>query len=168
VAQRRVDERAPKDDEDEKGREAHALGEGAGDERRGDDGEHALEDHEDHVRQVGGDGLVGLHAHAGQGQEVQAADKAVDVRSEGQGIAPEHPDQGNDADGGETLHHGAESVFGAGHARVEQGQPRGHEHDQGGADDYKSGICRIHKAPPFLSLLSKVGAKEIKHYISNR
>jgi hypothetical protein len=40
-----IDEQRPEGEEDGHGAELHALGKGAGDERRGDDGEHELVDH---------------------------------------------------------------------------------------------------------------------------
>ena len=43
VHDRHVDEEAPKDEELQVALEVHAIGKGAGDERRGDDGEHLLE-----------------------------------------------------------------------------------------------------------------------------
>ena len=46
VRDRHVDERRPREDEDDVRRELHALGERAGDERRRDDREHHLERHE--------------------------------------------------------------------------------------------------------------------------
>jgi hypothetical protein len=41
-----IDEQGPEREEDRHGAELHALGKGAGDQRRGDDGEHELVDHE--------------------------------------------------------------------------------------------------------------------------
>ncbi len=50
VRQRRVDEHRPEADERHVGREPHALDDRARDQRRRDDGERALEAHEQHVR----------------------------------------------------------------------------------------------------------------------
>src|SRR5690606_40880770 len=52
VGERSVDERRPCKAEDHEGLEALALGEGPGDERRRDDGEHHLEGNERHRRDV--------------------------------------------------------------------------------------------------------------------
>jgi hypothetical protein len=53
-----VDEQRPEGKKDGHGAELHALGKGAGDERRGDDGEHELVDH---VGLLGnGGGVVGV------------------------------------------------------------------------------------------------------------
>ena len=45
VGHRAIDEQRPEGEKDGHGAELHALGEGAGDQRRRDDGEHELVDH---------------------------------------------------------------------------------------------------------------------------
>ena len=45
VRHRAVDDQRPEREKDGHGAELHALGKGAGDQRRGDDGEHQLIDH---------------------------------------------------------------------------------------------------------------------------
>ncbi len=63
VGHRVVHESGPQEDEDEEGAELGPLGEGAGDEGGGDDGEHGLEDHEGFMGYGRGVGVGGLHAH---------------------------------------------------------------------------------------------------------
>lgn len=59
VADRAVDEQAPEGDEDRIALEVHPLGEGAGNQRRRDDGELALEHGEDILGNLGGhDGVI--------------------------------------------------------------------------------------------------------------
>ena len=78
-----------------------------------------------HEQEVG-DGrrvLAGVGADAGQAGPVQVADHPADVRAEGQAVAEDHPDDGDDAQAEEALHDGAEDVLGPDHAAVEQRQP---------------------------------------------
>ncbi len=70
--------------------ELHALGKGTRDERRGDDGEHQLVDHEGLQRDGGGVIRVGLRAHSAQEEIVQAADETAS-RSEGETVADQGP-----------------------------------------------------------------------------
>ena len=71
VADRAVDHQRPQRDEQQVGAEAHALDDGAGDQRGGDDREGALEAHEQHVR----DRALGLEVHATEQRMVQPADE---------------------------------------------------------------------------------------------
>ena len=91
VRDRVIDERRPEQAEDHERLEALALGERAGDQRRGDDGEHHLEDHErlvrDRRRVVG----VRLLADALQAEPVEPADEAAAVGAEGQAYSPRAP-----------------------------------------------------------------------------
>ena len=58
VRHRAVDQERPEREKESHGAELHALGKGAGDQRRGDDGEHELVDH---VGLLGnGGGVVGV------------------------------------------------------------------------------------------------------------
>ncbi len=54
VADRRVNQQRPQDVEEDQRREFHAVGKGAGDERRGDDGKGHLEEEEDRLRDRAG------------------------------------------------------------------------------------------------------------------
>ena len=60
--------------------ELHALGKSAGDQRRRDDGEHQLVDHEGLLRNGCGVVGVGCGAHSAQKDMAEAADEAVAVR----------------------------------------------------------------------------------------
>ena len=77
VRHRRVDERRPEQAEDDERLEALALGEGAGDQRRRDDGEHHLEGHEGRVRDRRRVVGVRLLPDAVQAEPVEAADEAA-------------------------------------------------------------------------------------------
>ena len=105
-----VDKQRPEREKDRHGAELHALGKGAGDQRRGDDGEHELVDH---VGLLGDGGRVvgvGRQADAVQKKVLKAADEAVAV-AEGQRVADDGPENGDQAHHGEALHHGAEDVL---------------------------------------------------------
>src|SRR5438874_1075792 len=102
VRQRIVHERGPEDAEQDERLEALALGEGAGDERWCDDGEHHLEGHEcemrDRRRVVG----VWLDADVLQANPAQAPNDPPDVRAECQTVAPEHPLHADESEDEET------------------------------------------------------------------
>ncbi len=85
-----VDEQGPEGEEDGHGAELHALGEGAGDERRGDDGEHELVDHEGLLGNGGGVVGIGRERDAAQEEVLEAADEGVAV-AEGQRVAARPP-----------------------------------------------------------------------------
>ena len=134
VCQRVVNQGAPQQAEDQEGGKLHALGKGAGDERRRDGGEHALEGHERQVR----DGIrvrAGLAPYPRQAEVVQVADDAADVRAKGKAIAPQHPLHANQGQQNETLHQGGEHVLAAHQAAVEQRQARRHHHQ----DEHRRG-----------------------------
>ena len=67
VGHRIIDQGGPEDHEDQKSAEFHALGKGAGDQGRGNDGKHGLVNHEGLMRNGFGIGLEGFgaHPHAG-------------------------------------------------------------------------------------------------------
>ena len=126
----------PQGEEDGHGAELHALGKGAGDQRRGDDGEHELVDHEGLFGDGGGVVGVGGEAHAAQEQVAEAADKGV-AAAEGQRVADNGPENGDQAHHGEALHHGAEDVLLAHQAAIEESQSgAGHQQDQGGGGQH--------------------------------
>ena len=131
-----VDEQRPEREKERHGAELHAFGKCAGDQRRGDDGEHELVDHEGLLGNGGGVVGVGSEADAAQEEVLEAADEGVAV-AEGQRIAHDGPDHGDQAHHGEALHHGAEDVLFADQAAVEEGQAgAGHEQNQGGGDQH--------------------------------
>ena len=78
------------------GPEAGALGEGARDERRGDDGEHHLEGHEEQVGHAVG---AGVDAHALEAKVVEIPDQAKTlVGAKGERVADHRPEHAHDPD----------------------------------------------------------------------
>ena len=131
-----VDQQGPEAEEDGHGAELHALGEGSGDEGGGDDGEHELVDHVGLMGDGGGVGGFGGEADSVEEEIIEAADEAVSV-AEGEGITDQRPEDGDEAHHGKALHHGAEHVFSADEAAVEERQAgAGHEQDEGGGDQH--------------------------------
>ena len=131
-----IDEQRPEREEDRHGAELHALGKGAGDQRRGDDGEHQLIDHERLLGNGGGVIGIGSEANALQEEVLEAADKPVAV-AEGQRVADDGPENGDQAHHREALHHGAEDVLLAHQAAVEERQAgAGHQQNQGGGGQH--------------------------------
>ena len=100
----------PECGKDQHGRETDAFGIGTGDERHGKGCEHALEGHEDIMRQIGC-GAVGFAPHAHEEHMVKVADKAGDIAAEGKGIAEQGPDDGNHPQGGIAVHACGEDVL---------------------------------------------------------
>jgi len=134
----------PQGEEDGHCAELHALGEGAGDERRGDDGEHQLVDHV---------GLLwdGRHVEVERVDDVgdapekemfEASDEGV-AMPEGQRIAADGPDHRHQTHHGEALHHGAKDVLLADQPTIEEGQAgAGHQQDQGRGGEHPSVVAR--------------------------
>ena len=57
--------------------------------------------------------------------------------AEGERVADDGPDDGDQAHHGEALHHGAEDVLPADEAAIEEGETgSGHEQDEGGGDEH--------------------------------
>ena len=134
VGQRVVNQGAPQQAEDQEGGKLHALGKGAGDERRGDGREHALKRHEGEVRN--GVGVrAGLAPYPRQAEVVQVADHAADIRAKGKAVSPQHPLHADHGQQNETLHQGGQHVLAAHQAAVEQRQARRHHHQ----DEHRRG-----------------------------
>ena len=102
MAHGEINQGGPEDGEQEKGGELDPFRKGAGDQRRGNDGEHQLKGAEQQVGN-GGRVLAGLKADAGETGPVQIADQAAHVRAKGQGIAVDHPDDRDHAQADKTL-----------------------------------------------------------------
>ena len=131
-----VDEQGPEGEEERHGAELHAFSESAGDERRGDDGEHKLVDHKGLLGN--GSGIVGVGGESDAAEEevLEAADEGVAV-TEGQRVSADGPDDGDQSHHGKALHHGAEDVLFAHQAAIEERQSgTGHEQHQGGGDQH--------------------------------
>ena len=146
VRQRGVDQDRPQDGEQDKRPEPLALGEGAGDERRGDRREHHLEGREQDERHGGRVDRARLQADPTEQREVEPADQseAVDVRPE---CEREPDDDPHDADQGqaeEAVHDGRQHILAAHQAAVEQGETGQHDHDQGRRHQQPGGISGVH------------------------
>jgi hypothetical protein len=135
VSHRHIDEEQPQAHEPHHRRELHAFGEGAGDDRRRDDGEGRLIHQEDVLRHRLGEIVDAAQQILAEGAR-QRADHAVQrpAIGEGQRIAghePQHRHQRGDREG---LHAGREHVLLAHHAGVEQRQARDvhHQHQHRG------------------------------------
>ena len=130
-----VDEQAPKQGEPEPGLEVDPLHKGAGNKRRGDDREHALEKGEG----GSGDGetisewsITELTAYAVEPHLAETTDEgAAEAGVEGEGVADHNPDDTDEPHQEKAHHHGVEHVLGAGEAAVEERQAWGHKQNQG-------------------------------------
>ena len=73
---------------------------------------------------------------------LESADEEIAV-AEGEGVAEDGPQDGNQAHHGEALHHGAENVFAANQAAVEEGKSgAGHEEHQSGGNQHPGVVAR--------------------------
>ena len=135
--------RQPAGEKQAVGLEGHAIGEGAGDERRRDDGEHHLVGDEDHGR----NGVVRpggrRQVDAAQADIVEIADDAVPVAAEAERVAVQVPDDRGPAHGDEALDHDGQNVLAADQPAVEKGEARRHQHDQAGAQNHEAGITGV-------------------------
>jgi len=121
VGHRTINDERPERQKDRHGAELHAFGKGAGDQRRGDDGEHQLVDHEGLLGNGGGVVGVGGERNAAQEEVLEAADEGRAV-AEGQRVAHDSPENGDQAHHGKALHHGGEDVLLAHQAAIEQSE----------------------------------------------
>ncbi len=137
VADRRVDEEAPQQGEQDESLEALALCKGTDDEGRRDDREHHLEQGEGRGRNRARI-RTGLHADALETDVVEVPDDppAVDVLPEGKGVAHQHPSHADQGQDEHALHEDAEHVLATHEPAVEQRQTRRHQHGErrGGQD----------------------------------
>ena len=95
------------------------------------------------MRQLGG-GRSRFRAHAAQEKIGQITDQTVDVAAKGQRIAEKSPQNRNDAQRGVTVHVRGKHIAGANQPPVKQRQRRSHEHDHGGAQQYKGSVGDVH------------------------
>lgn len=138
-----VDDGDPEGDEEGPGGELDAVGEGAADQGGREDREHQLEDGEDVHR----DGVAVPEFGDADAAEADVlggpADDRSGVGAEGEAEAVEHPEDRDDPQADEAHHQHVEGGLDADHASVEEGESRGHQHDQGGADEHEPGVgCR--------------------------
>ena len=142
VAEWRVDADRPEDGKDQKCTELHALGEGANDQRRGNDGERSLK----HREEQRGDGFPfpGGQTDPGKPHVVEPSDQTPVVGAEGQSVADQDPHQREYAHAGQALHQDAQHVGPADQAAVEERQSRSRHHDDESCRDQHPGrIARI-------------------------
>lgn len=123
-----IDDDRPKNGEQQKSRETHALGKSTDDQRRSDHGKHALEKYECQLRnmrrsqhRVNGHAmeeyLIKTSDHATQGGALKTGTKHPTVTNG-------YPENAADGSADETLHENAEDVLGSHKAAVEQCQGR--------------------------------------------
>ena len=142
VGDRRVDDDDPETDEDQERRELEAIDDGAGYQRRGDDGEGHLKGHENRFGNRAGE-RVGCHTD--QEHTVESADEGVAL-GKGEAVADDHPQHRDDAGDGEALHDRVEHVFLAYHSAVKQRQARdGHQQHQGGRGQHPRGVAAVER-----------------------
>ena len=135
MADRRIDDQVPEEEEQDGGREFDPLGEGTGDQGRCDDGEGQLIGDPEELRQAGGQTVGRGRGDAVQEGGLQTADEAVGglaTGAEGQAVAGDEPEHGDDDHGRGGMGDGRQDVLAPHHAAVEQGQTgQGHQQDQG-------------------------------------
>ena len=108
----------------------HALGEGAANQRRRDDGEHQLIDHEGLLRDGGRVVRVRSGAYSAQEGVLESSEEAI-ARPEAQAVPDDRPQHCDDCHHGETLHHGGQNILLAHQSAIEQRQAgAGHQQDQ--------------------------------------
>src|ERR1700693_529641 len=124
VGQRIVDKGGPEKGKDDKRGKLHPFGKGAGNQRRRNHREHHLENHEGLMRyrrrRIG----VWIVPNTTQTKPGKAPDDPPFIRSKGEGISPEDPLYGNQAEDDKALHDGAENVLFPPHPAVEEGKTR--------------------------------------------
>ena len=135
MADRRIDDQVPEEEEQDGGREFHPFGKGTGDQGRGDDGKGQLIGDPEELRQAGGQAVGRGRGDAVEEGGLQTADEAVGrcaAGPEGQAVAGDEPEHGDDDHGGGGMGDGGKDVLASHHAAVEQGQTRqGHQQDEG-------------------------------------
>ena len=121
VGKRGVDEEKPEGEKEDGAAELHSFGSRAGDQCRGDDGEHQLIDHEGGLRN--GAGVIGIRVGADAAEEsvLESADHRA-ISAERQAVADQRPEDRDHRHEHETLHHDGEHVLAADQAAVEKRQ----------------------------------------------
>jgi hypothetical protein len=145
VGERRVDEDRPEDGEEDEGTEPLALGEGAGDERGRDGGEHELEAGEEDERDRDAVDRARLGTDVHEAEEVEPADETEtgDVRAEGDGEPDEHPDDADEGEAEEAVHDRGQDVLATDEPAVEEGEAGQHHHDHRRGDEQPGGVATV-------------------------
>ena len=129
---RAIDDQRPEREKDGHRAELDALGEGAGDQCRSDDGKHQLVDHEGLLRDSAAVVWIWRERDPAKEGVLEAADEAV-AGAEGQRVTDDGPKNCDESHHGEALHHRAEDVFTPDQAAIEQRQAGGsHQQHEGG------------------------------------
>ncbi len=140
VGDREVAERDPDRQEDDPGGQLHAVGDGAGDQRRGDHREGELEEHVDVV--AARDAVQAEHRErVGDQLAVAVADA---VAAPALGPAPQDEHDADDRQGDVGHHHHVEHGLRPGHPAVEQGERRGRHHEDEGRRHEHPGVVAVH------------------------
>ncbi len=148
VAYRGVDQQNPHRHEHRPRRELEAVGDGSGDQRRGDHREGEPECGE-------GPGFPARHVFQEGGVEAADERPAPGALTTEQRGHHRHPEQGHDAQAVDVHHQHVEHVLGAHHAAVEQGQARGHEQHERCRCEHPGHVTAFHGSP--LPRLSDTG-----------
>ena len=148
VGEREVDEQQPAGDKGHERGVLHALGNGADDERRGDDGKGQLEHGEHRVGHAGqlarkGDVAAFRPVQPLEEDRAEITDELA-LAGKAQAVAKGPPHDGGQAGDAETLGEHGEHVFAAHEPAVKQGQAgQGHEQHQGGAGHHPGGVATV-------------------------
>ncbi len=144
MGDRRVDHDGPQAHEPHHRRELHAFGEGAGDQRRGDDGEGHLKAHEDRFGNRLGEIVHRVERQTAQEDAAHAAHHRA-AGGEGEAVGDHHPQHGHQTRDGEALRmHRGEHVLLAHHAAVEQCETRnGHHQDESRRCEHPRGVTGV-------------------------
>ena len=145
MRERRVDEHAEQAHEQEIAREAHALRERPGDERRRDDRELQLKQREHHQRDRGCEIRMRLRAHAREHEKGEGvANQTVDAVAKGQAEPDDDPQDADDGHRHETLQHRGDDVLRPDHAAVEKRQAGRHEQHETRGREHPGHVAAIH------------------------
>jgi hypothetical protein len=149
VTDRVVHQNGPQQRKSHKGHKPHPFGEGAGDQRRGDDGEHALVDHEHCLGN--GRGVVGtwFRGYAVESEPGKITDKAADRRPERHRVTKIDPFDRDQRDHEQALHDRAQHVLTPDHACIKKRQAGSHEQHQSRRDNDEYRIRFVHTPSVF-------------------
>ena len=145
VAQRKIDQRHPNQHEGDIRAEFHAFRHRAADERRRDDGEHHLEQHEGLRRNR--PRVIRIRGRADALQEQVRERVAANgvARREGHAVAENHPQRRDQRHQNQAVHHRGEHVFAPHEAAVKQDQSRrGHHQHQRRASEQPRVVAGVH------------------------
>ena len=142
VRARNVNQKEPADHEQDEGREAHAVGDRARDQRAGNHREGHLIGRKQRFRKIRRKRVHRVEGHSRHEKLVEVADIRA-VAGEGQRVSGHEPQQRYEHHARETLRHGGEQVLLADQARVKQRETRyrHHQHERGRCDHPRGVGC---------------------------